>query len=111
MRRWAEQLAESKYRLVEPVTLVYGTVVDPSNLPPAPDEAALLEELELYPVDADELIPDRRRRARTLGQNTPSRCNATRGRWLRSWLLPSRRIGSWRLLPYEHARWRKTVPA
>ena len=38
-------------------TLVHGTVVDPSNLPPAPDEAALLEELELYPVDADELIP------------------------------------------------------
>ena len=55
MRRWAEQLAESKYRLMEPVTLVHGTVVDPSNLPPAPDEAALLEELELYPVDADEL--------------------------------------------------------
>ena len=57
MRRWAEQLAESKYRLAEPVTLVHGTVVDPSNLPPAPDEAALLEELELYPVDADELTP------------------------------------------------------
>lgn len=57
VRRWAEQLAESKYRLVEPVTLVHGTVVDPSNLPPAPDEAALLEELELYPVDADELTP------------------------------------------------------
>ena len=57
VRRWAEQLAESKYRLAEPVTLVHGTVVDPSNLPPAPDEAALLEELELYPVDADELIP------------------------------------------------------
>lgn len=55
VRRWAEQLAESKYRLMEPVTLVHGTVVDPSNLPPAPDEAALLEELELYPVDADEL--------------------------------------------------------
>lgn len=57
VRRWAEQLAESKYRLAEPVTLVHGTVVDPSNLPPAPDEAALLEELELYPVDADELTP------------------------------------------------------
>ena len=57
MRRWAEQLAESKYRLTEPVTLVHGTVVDPSNLPPAPDEAALLEALELYPVDADELTP------------------------------------------------------
>ena len=57
MRRWAEQLAESKYRLTEPVTLVHGTVVDPSNLPPAPDEEALLEELELYPVDADELTP------------------------------------------------------
>ena len=57
VRRWAEQLAESKYRLMEPVTLVHGTVVDPSNLPPAPDEAALLEELELYPVDADELTP------------------------------------------------------
>lgn len=57
VRRWAEQLAESKYRLVEPVTLVHGTVVDPSNLPPAPDEEALLEELELYPVDADELTP------------------------------------------------------
>ena len=57
MRRWAEQLAESKYRLVEPVTLVHGTVVDPSNLPPAPDEEALLKELELYPVDADELTP------------------------------------------------------
>ena len=56
VRRWAEQLAESKYRLVEPVTLVHGTVVDPSNLPPAPDEAALLEDLELY-VDADELTP------------------------------------------------------
>lgn len=57
VRRWAEQLAESKYRLVEPVTLVHGTVVDPSNLPPAPDEAALLKALELYPVDADELTP------------------------------------------------------
>ena len=57
VRRWVEQLAESKYRLVEPVTLVHGTVVDPSNLPPAPDEEALLEELELYPVDADELTP------------------------------------------------------
>ena len=57
VRRWAEQLAESKYRLMEPVALVHGTVVDPSNLPPAPDEAALLEELELYPLDADELTP------------------------------------------------------
>ena len=57
VRRWVEQLAESKYRLVEPVTLVHGTVVDPSNLPPAPDEAALLEDLELY-VDADELTPE-----------------------------------------------------
>lgn len=57
VRRWVEQLAESKYRLVEPVTLVHGTVVDPSNLPPAPDEAALLEELERYPLDADELTP------------------------------------------------------
>ena len=57
VRRWAEQLAESKYRLTEPVALVHGTVVDPSNLPPAPDEAALLEELELYPLDADELTP------------------------------------------------------
>ena len=57
VRRWAEQLAESKYRLTEPVALVHGTVVDPSNLPPAPDEEALLEELELYPVDADELTP------------------------------------------------------
>ena len=57
VRRWAEQLAESKYRLAEPVTLVHGTVVDPSNLPPAPDEAALLEELERYPIDADELTP------------------------------------------------------
>ena len=55
VRRWVEQLAESKYRLAEPVTLVHGTVVDPSNLPPAPDEAALLEELEFYPLDADEL--------------------------------------------------------
>lgn len=58
VRRWVELLAESKYRLVEPVTLVHGTVVDPSNLPPAPDEAALLEDLELYPVDADELTPE-----------------------------------------------------
>lgn len=58
VRRWVEQLAESKYRLVEPVTLVHGTVVDPSNLPPAPDEAALLDELEAYPVDADELTPE-----------------------------------------------------
>ena len=57
VRRWVEQLAESKYRLAEPVTLVHGTVVDPSNLPPAPDEAALLEDLELYPVDAEELTP------------------------------------------------------
>ena len=57
VRRWAEQLAESKYRLTEPVTLVHGTVVDPSNLPPTPDEAALLEDLELY-VDADELTPE-----------------------------------------------------
>lgn len=57
VRRWVEQLAESKYRLVEPVTLVHGTVVDPSNLPPTPDEAALLEDLELY-VDADELTPE-----------------------------------------------------
>ena len=58
VRRWVELLAESKYRLVEPVTLVHGTVVDPSNLPPAPDEAALLEDLEAYPVDADELTPE-----------------------------------------------------
>ena len=58
VRRWAEQLAESKYRLIEPVTLVHGTVVDPANLPPAPDEAALLEELERYPIDADELTPE-----------------------------------------------------
>ena len=58
VRRWVEQLAESKYRLTEPVTLVHGTVVDPSNLPPAPDEAALLEDLELYPVDADDLTPE-----------------------------------------------------
>ena len=58
VRRWAEQLAAMKYRLTEPVTLVHGTVVDPSNLPPAPDEAALLEELESYPIDADELTPD-----------------------------------------------------
>lgn len=57
VRRWAEQLAESKYRLVEPVTLVHGTVMDPSNLPPAPDEAALLKALELCLVDADELTP------------------------------------------------------
>lgn len=57
VRCWAEQLAESKYRLTEPVTLVHGTVVDPTNLPPAPDEAALLEELERYPIDADELTP------------------------------------------------------
>ena len=57
VRRWVEQLAESKYRLVEPVTLVHGTVVDPTNLPPTPDEAALLEDLELY-VDADELTPE-----------------------------------------------------
>lgn len=57
VRRWAEQLAESKYRLTEPVTLVHGTVVDPSNLPPTPDEAALLEDLKLY-VDADELTPE-----------------------------------------------------
>lgn len=58
VRRWVEQLAESKYRLTEPVTLVHGTVVDPSNLPPTPDEAALLEDLELYPVDVDELTPE-----------------------------------------------------
>lgn len=58
VRRWAEQLAESKYRLIEPVTLVHGTVVDPANLPLAPDEAALLEELERYPLDADELTPE-----------------------------------------------------
>ena len=57
VRCWVEQLAESKYRLTEPVTLVHGTVVDPANLPPAPDEAALLEELERYPLDADELTP------------------------------------------------------
>lgn len=57
VRRWAEQLAESKYRLTEPVTLVHGTVVDPALLPPVPDEAALLEELERYPLDADELTP------------------------------------------------------
>ena len=58
VRCWAEQLAESKYRLTVPVTLVHGTVVDPANLPPAPDEAALLEELERYPLDADELTPE-----------------------------------------------------
>ncbi len=58
VRRWAEQLAESKYRLTEPVTLVHGTVVDPAHLPPAPDERALLEELERYPLDADELTPE-----------------------------------------------------
>ena len=58
VRRWAEQLAESKYRLTEPVTLVHGTVVDPALLPPVPDEAALLEELERYPLDADELTPE-----------------------------------------------------
>lgn len=69
VRRWAEQLAESKYRLVEPVTLVHGTVVDPSNLPPAPDEAALLEELELYPLDADELTPEQAQ-ARAAAQAT-----------------------------------------
>ena len=57
VRRWAEQLAAMKYRLTEPVTLVHGTVVDPSNLPPAPDEAALLEQLEAYPLEADELTP------------------------------------------------------
>lgn len=57
VRRWVELLAESKYRLVEPVTLVHGTVVDPSNLPPAPDEAALLDQLEAYPLEADELTP------------------------------------------------------
>lgn len=69
VRRWAEQLAESKYRLVEPVTLVHGTVVDPSNLPPAPDEAALLKELELYPVDAEELTPEQEE-ARATAQAT-----------------------------------------
>lgn len=58
VRRWAEQLAAMKYRLTEPVTLVHGTVVDPANLPPAPDESALLEELERYPLDADELTPE-----------------------------------------------------
>ena len=58
VRCWAEQLAESKYRLTVPVTLVHGTVVDPALLPPAPDEAALLEELERYPLDADELTPE-----------------------------------------------------
>lgn len=58
VRCWAEQLAESKYRLTEPVTLVHGTVVDPANLPPVPDESALLEELERYPIDADELTPE-----------------------------------------------------
>ena len=58
VRCWVEQLAESKYRLTEPVTLVHGTVVDPAHLPPAPDEAALLEELERYPLDADELTPE-----------------------------------------------------
>ena len=57
VRRWAEQLAESKYRLTEPVTLVHGTMVDPANLPPAPDEAALLEQIEAYPLEADELTP------------------------------------------------------
>lgn len=58
VRRWAEQLAAMKYRLTEPVTLVHGTVMDPANLPPAPDESALLEELERYPIDADELTPE-----------------------------------------------------
>ena len=58
VRCWAEQLAESKYRLTEPVTLVHGTVVDPAHLPPVPDEAALLEELERYPLDTDELTPE-----------------------------------------------------
>lgn len=58
VRCWAEQLAAMKYRLTEPVTLVHGTVVDPAHLPPAPDEAALLEELERYPLDADELTPE-----------------------------------------------------
>lgn len=69
VRRWAEQLAESKYRLTEPVTLVHGTVVDPANLPPAPDEAALLEELERYPLDADELTPEQEE-ARAAAQAT-----------------------------------------
>ena len=58
VRCWAEQLAAMKYRLTEPVTLVHGTVMDPANLPPAPDESALLEELERYPLDADELTPE-----------------------------------------------------
>ena len=69
VRRWVEQLAESKYRLMEPVTLVHGTVVDPANLPPAPDEAALLEELERYPIDADELTPEQAQ-ARATAQAT-----------------------------------------
>ena len=69
VRCWAEQLAESKYRLTEPVTLVHGTVVDPANLPPAPDEAALLEELERYPLDADELTPEQAE-ARSAAQAT-----------------------------------------
>ncbi len=69
VRRWAEQLAESKYRLTEPVTLVHGTVVDSANLPPAPDEAALLEELERYPLGADELTPEQEE-ARAAAQAT-----------------------------------------
>ena len=69
VRRWAEQLAAMKYRLTEPVTLVHGTVVDPANLPPAPDEAALLEELERYPLDADELTPEQEE-ARATAQAT-----------------------------------------
>lgn len=69
VRCWAEQLAESKYRLTEPVTLVHGTVVDPAHLPPVPDEAALLEELERYPLDTDELTPEQAE-ARTAAQAT-----------------------------------------
>lgn len=69
VRRWAEQLAAMKYRLTEPITLVHGTVVDPANLPPAPDEAALLEELERYPLDADELTPEQEE-ARAAAQAT-----------------------------------------
>ena len=69
VRCWAEQLAAMKYRMTEPVTLVHGTVVDPALLPPVPDEAALLEELERYPLDADELTPEQEE-ARAAAQAT-----------------------------------------
>lgn len=97
VRRWAELLAEMNYRLNEPVTLVQGTRLDPSNLPPAPDAAALQEELALYPEDADELTPvQAEARAKTLAAFTD---RAHRYAWALVEMLAPTLARDWQLAP------------